>query len=199
MKLLTFTVIFLIYLSPVFGKEKNILIGSGIWMSPEVGYDSIKTAGNEDVDATEEEYKTTMGVSAEFVAPQPDGNFFSLGMDIFFKSKYKENPDIKLAPISFFANFGILEPYCVNLNARLFAGIGGMFLNYKSLDHSAEFGDSMGLMYQIGMGIITPKFFIDVLMRGGQGSLEREFEGISQMAESDYSFSSAMLKMGLVF
>ena len=198
MKFFGCALVCLIFSSSVFGKEKNILIGSSIWITPEIGYDSIKAGGDNRVGGTEEEHKTTMGISAEFVAPQPDGNFFGLGLDIFFKSKYKENPDIKVAPISFFANFGILEPYCVNLNARLFAGIGGMFLNYKTLNDKAEFGDSLGMTYQFGVGIITPKLFMDVLMRGGLGSLERGFEGIDK-AESDYSFSSAMLKVGLVF
>ena len=121
---------FFVLVGPVMGKEKRLLIGSSIWISPEIGYDSIKAPPNQRISGIEEEYKTTLGVSAEFIAPQPDGNFFSLGADIFFKSKYKGNPDVKLAPMALFANFGIWEPYCVNLNARLFAGFGGMFLNY---------------------------------------------------------------------
>ena len=199
MKFFSYTVVFLVISGSVFGKDKSILVGSSIWMSPEIGYDSVKVAENDGLNGVEEEYKTSMGISAEFVAPQPDGNFLGLGLDVFFKSKYKENPNVKIAPISVFANFGILEPYCVNLNARLFAGIGGMFLNYKTLHHKAEFDDSLGWMYQFGLGIITPKLFVDVLMRGGLGSLERNFEGINSIAESDYSFSSAMLKIGLVF
>ena len=185
--------------NPVWGKEKHLLIGSSVWISPEIGYDSIKAPGNNRISGVEEEHKTTMGVSVEFIAPQPDGNFFSLGTDIFFESKYKDNPDVKLAPMSLFANFGIWEPYCVNLNARLFAGIGGMFLNYSSLNESADYTDSLGLSYQFGAGIVTPKLFVDILMRGGLGSLERRFEGLNNLVESDYSFSSAMLKVGLVF
>ena len=199
MKVLCSVLAFFVLVSPAMGKEKHLLIGSSIWISPEIGYDSIKAPGNTPFKGIEEEHKTTMGVSAEFVAPQPDGNFFSLGADIFFKSKYKYNPDVKIAPISLFANFGIWEPYCVNLNARLFAGIGGMFLNYSSLNDSAEYMDSLGLSYQFGAGIVTPKLFVDILMRGGLGSLNRRFSGLNTVVESDYSFTSAMMKVGLVF
>ena len=181
-----------------FGKDKNLLVGSAVWISPEIGYDAIEVAEDDMVDGVEEEYNTTMGASAEFVAPQPDGNFFSLGLDVFFKSRYKGRPSVTLYPVALFANFGIMEPYCANLNARIFAGLGGMFLNYKTRHHNAEFGDSAGLMYQVGAGIITSKFFVDILMRGGSGSLEREFEEIGK-SESDYFFSTAMLKVGLVF
>ena len=189
---------FLMISVPAFGKGKSLLIGPSIWISPEIGYDSIRAPGKEKVSGVEEEYKTTMGISAEFVAPQPDGNFFSMGLDVFLKSKNKQNPDVKIAPIALFTNFGIMDPYCVNLHVRMFAGIGAMFLNYKSLSTVSEYGDSLGLSYQFGAGIITPKFFIDILMRGGSGSLEREF-GVVKKAESDYSFTSAMLKAGLAF
>ena len=183
----------------VWAKKKRFLIGPGVWTSPEIGYDSIKAKGEDSAGGVEEEHKTTLGVSAEFVAPQPDGNFFGLGMDIFFQSKNKNNPDVKLAPISFFANFGIMEPYCVNLNARIFAGIGAMFLNYKSLHENADFAKSLGMNYQFGAGIITTKFFVDVLMRGGIGSLERTFSAMKSKADADYSFTSTMLKVGIVF
>ena len=197
MKFFVCILTFLVFSGLAFGKEKKILIGAGIWISPEIGYDSIRTT--EDIVGTKEEHRTTMGVSAEFVAPQPDGNFFGLGMDAFFKSSNKENLSTKVAPISLFANFGIMEPYCVNLNVRVFGGIGATFLNYRTLHHESEFENSLGLSYQVGAGIITKKIFVDVLMRGADGSLERTFEGIESKTESDYSFTSAMLKVGLVF
>ena len=182
--------------------KNSFAISFGFMPSSEIDFDDIKASyKGETMEFGAEELKYKKGVffALKYFDFDSDSTFCSFSYEIWTKSKDKEGGGSFIMPQFLIGNYGIIIPQ----NGKYFkayVGGGGGSLMYKESSFSTM--DSLGWVFQFGVGIMRENLFFDIVLRHISGALKvkstaEETSGVT--IKSDYSYTEPILKIGFLF
>ncbi len=111
-------------------------------------------------------FKKNIGLSIEY-AHFFQGVFVGGGFDLWSKSKSEGNNDVQMSPLSLHLTIGLYQPFQYgNGLLKMFCSIGMGKTGYNNENVGVNFDESLGVMYQFGIGTtFLHKFFLDIIIR----------------------------------
>ena len=160
----------------------------------------------EGVTTENKKFKDGLGLSVEYSYFLAQNIFGSAGVDIWQETEGKSNKKASIMPATFHFNVGFFHPSPHNdAFFRAFAGVGLARIGHEYDFVGVNFDESLGFMYQFGIGVSFKNFFFDIVYRNlcadyqEQSDIPTGDDLTSYRKRGEMNLSPAMFRVGIFF